>query len=701
MNQLPIRKLTLYKQGIGYYERQGSLEGTTASLIVPRENINDTLKSMHIVDQRGGHVLGIDYETPADKETVLEELSIQLNDRSSMVDLLQSLRGSHIKLHLEDEESVTGRLIGIETSLEPSSHLATLLLQDESSPEDIHVHPINKLLGVSLQDERAATDVSFFLDVSQTEQTRITVTIRLSEGEHALEIAYLAPSPTWRVSYQLIGDDSNQARLKGWGIFDNRLDEDLEDVSLTLISGRPISFEYDLYESYVPSRPQVSDDPMAFESISNNPLVAESLSAISHEVRTPLNSIMGYARLLSEGVDGSLNESQQEYVKIIEKNSQRLIELINDLLAMSQLREGGRARIEHSAAFRYRSGPLGDLKVSSTYFMPMLIGNAEAEYLTYAVETPVSVRRKQSAMVPIVDHVISYQEICVYNGDKMPNHPLRVWQLQNSTGKALEQGPVTLIKEGQYLGEGLVRFTGVGDELQLPYALEFGIVVTEETSNGPSGILEVKFDSKKRRAVVSKYRVTEYNYTLTSHVEKEVSVYIERRDPNWGDYFEMPDPVLKVAGHTRWPVTVSANQETTFTVNTRTVQDREEDITKWDSDFVNSLHSGGLIEAEIYKSFESYWTELQREAETLEQSNTLQTEYNQLLVRQQQLRENLGALGKSGREEEIRNRILDDLELSENRRRELEAEIANLVDQIKQLQLIQQKHIDEIYNSSE
>ncbi|MCP4358042.1 MAG: hypothetical protein GY796_08510 [Chloroflexi bacterium] len=697
MSQLPIRKLTLYKQGIGYFERQGSLTGTTTSLIVPRENINDTLKSLRIVNQSGGQVLGIDYETPADKETVLNELSIQLHENSNMVDLLQSLRGSHVELRLEGEKSVSGRLIGVETSLDPSDHVAAVILQDDSAPADIQVYPISKLQGVSLQDERAITDVSFFLDVSQTEQTRAAVTIRLSEGDHDLEISYLAPSPTWRASYQLVGEDSNQARLMGWGIFDNRLDEDLEDVSLTLISGRPISFEYDLYESYVPSRPQISDDPMAFETISNNPLVAESLATISHELRTPLNSIMGYARLLNVDGTGSLNDNQQEYLKIIEKNSQRLVELINDLLEMSKLREGRRGRIEHSAAFRYQSGPLGDLKVSSAYFMPMLIGNAESEYLTYDVETPVSVRRKQSAMVPIVDHVINCQEICVYNGDKMPNHPLRVWHLQNTTGKALEQGPITLVKEGQYLGEGLVRFTGVGDDLQIPFALEFGIVVTEDTSNGPSGTLEVKFDRKKNRAIVSRYRVIEYKYTLTSHVKKEIMVYIERRDPNWGDYYEMPDPVLKVAGHTRWSVKVPANQETSFTVKTQTIQNREEEVTKWDTDFVNSLYSDGLIENKTYEIFEGYWSEKQREAETLEQLNTLQTEYNQLLLRQQQLRENLGALGKSDREVEIRNRILDDLESSENRRRELEAEIANLNDQVKQLQSNQQKLIDEVY----
>ena len=697
MSQLPIRKLTLYKQGFGYFEREGSFDGVNVSLIVPRENINDTLKSLHINDQLGGQVLGVDYETPSDKETVLNDLSVKLRERSSMVDLLQSLRGSRVRLRLESEQDITGRLIGVETSLDPATNLAMVLLQDEKTPADIQVYPISKLQGISLEDERAVTDVSFFLDISQTEQTRATVTIRLSEGSHVLHLSYLASSPTWRVSYQLVSDDSNQAHLIGWGIFDNRLDEDLENVSLTLISGRPISFEYDLYDSHIPTRPQVSDDPMAFETLSSNPLVAESLATLSHEIRTPLTTITGFAKILQQGVDGPLNENQKQHLSIIEKNSQRLSELINELLQMSRLREGGLKRFDYSAAFRYRSGPLGDLKVSSAYFMPMLIGNAEPEYLTYKVETPVSVRRKQSAMVPIVDRIINYKEICVYNGDKMPNHPLRVWQLQNTTGKALEQGPVTLVKEGQYLGEGLIRFTGVGDELQLPYALEFGIVVSEETKNGPTGIFSVHFDNKKRKAIVSQFNVTEYAYTLTSHVEKEISVYIERRDPSWGEYFEMPEPVLAVAGHSRWMVTVPANQETSFTVKTRTIQEREEEIKSWNADFVNGLKANALLEADVYDKFESYWAEAQNATKMIEQANSLQAEYNQLLVRQQQLRENLGALGNSERELVIRNRILDDLERSENRRRELETEIASLSAQIKQLQLNEQKLIDAIY----
>ena len=697
MSQLPIRKLTLYKQGIGYFERQGTLEGMTVSLVVPRGDINDTLKSLHILDRSGGQVLGVDYETPSDKETILNDRPIKLKDRSSMVDLLQSLRGSRVQLRLEDAKELSGRLIGVETSLDPSTNRAAVLLQDANAPAEIQIISLSKVEGITLQNERASNDVSFFLDVSQTEQSKAAVTIRLSAGNHDLDISYLAPSPTWRVRYQLVAGGSNEARFIGWGIFDNVLDEDLENVSLRLISGRPISFEYDLYDSYVPSRPQVSDDSTAFESVSNNLPLAESLSTISHELRSPLTSISGYVKLLQQGVDGPLSDNQKQFLRVIETNAQRLAELINELMGLSRMREGGKSRFEYS--LQYRAGPLGDLKVSSSYFMPMLIGNAEPEYLTYEVETPVSVRRKQSAMVPIVDQVIRYQEVCVYNGDKMSNHPLRVWQWQNTTGKALEQGPVTLVKEGQYLGEGLVRFTGVGDESQLPYALEFGIVVNEETKEGPAGISRVQFDSKKRRAVVSRYRITEYGYVLTSHVERETNVYIERRDPNWGDYFEMPDPALTLAGQTRWRIPVPANENTSFTVRIRTIIEHEEDVKTWNRDFVSGLQNDGLINADGYKKFENLWAEAQQVAETIEQTTGLQAEYNQLLSRQQQLRENLGALGTSEREAAIRNRILDDLERSEDRRRALEIEIASLNEKTKQLQLNEQKLVNAIYSA--
>src|SRR6185436_19712341 len=126
-----------------------------------------------------------------------------------------------------------------------------------------------------------------------------------------------------------------QARLQGWGLFDNSLDEDLEDVALTLASGRPISFVYGLYESRVPGRPEVSDDPSSGETVSTDPRIGEALATISHDLRSPLSTITGYADLLSRA--GSLSTDQLKYVRSIHQSSKQMNGMLTDLLQMFRL----------------------------------------------------------------------------------------------------------------------------------------------------------------------------------------------------------------------------------------------------------------------------------------------------------------------------------------------------------------------------
>jgi hypothetical protein len=517
MAQLPIRKLTLYKQGIGYFERQGAVQGTTVSLVVPREATNDVLKSLVVSVVRGGQLLSIDYDTPEDKTKLLDELSVKLNPRSSMVDLLASLRGSSISLNLDDGNTASGRVIGVEHSLGDD---ASVLLQSETNV--VQTWAVSRVRGLTLHDERSATDVSFFLDISRMEQTRTALTVRLAGDEHEIEMSYLAPSPTWRASYRLVGGADGKAQLIGWGVFENNLDEDLENVMLTLKSGRPISFEYNLYESRTPSRPEVSDDTSSLESVAGNPLVVESIKTLVHDFRSPLSSIVSAAELLN--MEG-LTKEQRGISDMIQKSSQRLLDLTNSLLDMVRLRDRG-DDAGHTPNF-YRAGLLGDLKVSGSYFMPVLMSNAEQEYLTYDVQTAVSVRRGQSAIVPIINAQVDCESLCVYNGTKMPNHPLMVWRLFNATGVALEQGPVTVTQEEQYLGDGLIRFTGGGDELQIPYALEFGVLVREDTEALAPSVLDIKFNPTTRQAVVQQYHREEYTYTLVSRVTRNITLQID------------------------------------------------------------------------------------------------------------------------------------------------------------------------------
>jgi len=66
----------------------------------------------------------------------------------------------------------------------------------------------------------------------------------------------------------------------------------------------------------------------------------EFVSTVSHEIRTPLTSIKGCADLLLSGDTGTINEEQEEFLKIIIDSADRLTKLINDLLDMQKIESG-------------------------------------------------------------------------------------------------------------------------------------------------------------------------------------------------------------------------------------------------------------------------------------------------------------------------------------------------------------------------
>ncbi len=64
------------------------------------------------------------------------------------------------------------------------------------------------------------------------------------------------------------------------------------------------------------------------------------LANMSHELRTPLNSILGFADVILEGIDGPLTETMANDLHLIQKNGQHLLHLINDVLDMAKIEAG-------------------------------------------------------------------------------------------------------------------------------------------------------------------------------------------------------------------------------------------------------------------------------------------------------------------------------------------------------------------------
>jgi PAS domain S-box-containing protein len=71
-----------------------------------------------------------------------------------------------------------------------------------------------------------------------------------------------------------------------------------------------------------------------------NRLKSEFLASMSHELRTPLHTIIGFSELLAEEFEGPLNDSQKRYLSHIHRDSEHLLELINEILDLSKIEAG-------------------------------------------------------------------------------------------------------------------------------------------------------------------------------------------------------------------------------------------------------------------------------------------------------------------------------------------------------------------------
>jgi signal transduction histidine kinase len=69
-------------------------------------------------------------------------------------------------------------------------------------------------------------------------------------------------------------------------------------------------------------------------------LKSEFLTSMSHELRTPLNSIIGFADVLLQGIDGELNDMALNDIQLIHNSGKHLLALINDILDLSKIEAG-------------------------------------------------------------------------------------------------------------------------------------------------------------------------------------------------------------------------------------------------------------------------------------------------------------------------------------------------------------------------
>src|SRR5271169_3837464 len=108
---IPIREVILYKSGVGYFERAGTLaSGESARLDFKATDMNDVLKSLTLQDRNGGKVTGLRYDSSLPLEQKLAEFPFRIGGQASLSAFLDQVKGARVEMKFS-AETVSGVVV--------------------------------------------------------------------------------------------------------------------------------------------------------------------------------------------------------------------------------------------------------------------------------------------------------------------------------------------------------------------------------------------------------------------------------------------------------------------------------------------------------------------------------------------------------------------------------------------------------------
>ena len=603
MTNLPLKRLILYKHGVGYFERRGPFEGTELSLSFTRDAMDDVLKSLVVLELGNGTVRGIDYERPES----WSGRRIELSYGRALRDALNALRGRSVRIGLSGNAMLEGLILGLDepSNEEPMSNALLTIYQAETN--QMTMVKLNDIRAVQLRDT-AADEVAWSLQSGNTNEQR-TARIQLDEGQHELLVAYLAPAPSWRVSYRLIvenlGNESPDLLLQGWGLFDNVLDEDLNDVRLTLVAGRPVSFRYSLYEPKQPERPMLEDEV---------PQIAP----------VPQAAKRGFAgRMMMAGAA----PAPMAYAASAE---------MADAFSMEEMVQAAPAAAE---------------------------GSSQGALFRYDVREPVNVGRGRSALVPLLNLRTNCRRELVHRGQSGQKNPMVTVRFDNSSGLVLERGPATVIEGRSYGGEAVVNWTAEGGKVAVRYAQALELSVREDR--------QVTQTTRRLRlgrdALIHEIEeaITTI-YTAANNAGEERTVTIEHPRQHPYELFDTVQPSEQTSELATWQLPVPARGESALRVRERRLILRREEFRAISFEQLRKYLQDRMLDQSTVTELRDILNLYARLDEITVRYQQIEAQRQVVYNQQTQIRGNLDVLKNDGGEGELRNRYIATLSQSED-----------------------------------
>ncbi len=742
---LPVRRVILYKTGVGYFEHLGSVrDRQNITIRFTSAQLNDVLSSLTVMDLGKGQVTGISYNSVAPLEQRLGALRLPLGGSGTQADLLRSLRGARVEVNA-GAGAVRGRLLSVEQRARQrdGETIALDMISVVTDAGELHSVELSPAVRVRLLDRDLRQEVNRYLDVvgsTREQDVRSMVIATAGAGERPLFVSYVSEVPIWKSTYRLVLPATGKPLLQGWAVVDNTIGEDWRGVELSLVAGAPQSFIQHISQPLYGRRAVVPmPSSMMLAPQTHQASLGDGAGVVRGTVRDRsgapvqgatviLANATGVAARATSGPDGryQLNAPAGVYSLRFELPglSSRVFEEwrvpsgapVQQDVTMEVGRVSENVTMSAEASSRARrsggieagvpggtiggvvgglpaapepppppSAPLArDIYGQARDLIPQASAASLGDLFEYRVKEPITLGKNQSALVPIVNAEIEAEKVSLWNRASGSGRPLRAVWLTNATGLTLDGGSMTLIDADAFAGEGLLDALKPGERRLLSYAADLGVLVDarRDPSSGRT------FRLRAREGIIiqdTEERVTSSYRARNEHREATTLIIEHRMQPGW----KLADgqlPVESTADTQRFRVVLPPGKETVF--EAREVRRGESSIMVGDVDgpLIAQLARSGVPAAELERALEPVFQKRSELSELEHRKFLLDNDRNTIVQDQQRLRENMKALRGSAEEKQLLQRYTRQLDQQETRLEKLEAEAARIATDIQRVQ---------------
>lgn len=655
---MPVKSISLYRSGVGYFERRGAIQGNQdIALTFSTDQVNDILKSMVVLDLGGGTLGAVTYGSNLPLERRLASFGVNVAGEPSIENLLRQLAGETVEI-----DTVSGKVSGVVLSVE---HRATPVTNEKGESVSVANQPYVNLVTESgiravniydirsfeIANEALADELNRALTIIAQYRAERTTGVHVEllgpDGKaRPVLVGYMHEMPVWKTSYRLVLPEDTgsetEGTLQGWAIVENTTDSDWENVKLSLASGRPVSFTMNLHESIFAPRAEL---PVPI----GGGLLPKLYDAGRELMRRGAGGPPPPAATAAPGRPGAKMEDPRMQFGADADVAGEMESLAFDQSIVDM------------------SGYMGEGQAA---------GEQSGGQFMYTVEAPVTLERQQSAMLPIIVTGIPCERVSIYNPNDQQGNPMRGARLTNETGLHLMPGPIAVYDASSYAGDSQVPHMARNGKQLLTYAVDLDVNVTTKRSHD-SNIMRLKIVDGMIEQSYKQRQTAEYTFDNLDAEAARTIVLEHPRSHGW-DLVSQDKPAEETQNAYRFDVEVDPAADRTFTVAEETVSWQRIAITSIPFDQLLAFQRDGKISAAAIDAIKKA-AGMQSAINTLdEQRMRLEQERSLINQDQQRLRENMQSISRDG---DLYQRYLEKLDAQETRLESIITELDTLQQQ--------------------